>query len=255
MSETVLQDFERGVLTLTLNRPAKKNAFNREQWGALRDAILQAGEDDRVRVVLLTGAGGNFSSGADLNDMSNIVDHGAGDPHPFQTCVRAVAFFEKPLVAAAPGVAVGGGATLLLHCDVVCVGESLRMRFPFVNLGLVPELGSSYTLQALIGPARAAELMYTARWVDAATAVATGIAAGRFADDAVLAAARERALEMAQWPLNSLRETKRTLKAHQFEAIERALKVENEGMARQAGSAENQEAIRAFLEKRPPKWS
>lgn len=254
MSKTVLQDFDRGVLTLTLNRPAKKNAFNREQWGALRDAILQAGEDDKVRVVLLTGAGGNFSSGADLNDMNNAVS-GGGDAHPFQSCVRAVAFFEKPFVAAAPGVAVGGGATLLLHCDVVYVGESLRMRFPFVNLGLVPELGSSYTLQALIGPARAAELMYTARWVDAAHAVVSGIAAARYPDEALLVAAREKALEIAQWPLHSLRETKRTLKAHQFEAIERALKVENEGMSRQAGSAENLEAIRAFLEKRPPRWS
>ncbi|HUH38081.1 MAG TPA: enoyl-CoA hydratase-related protein [Spongiibacteraceae bacterium] len=249
MSDTVLQQREAGVLTLTLNRPARKNAFNIEQWIALRDALLAAASDNSVHAVLLTGAGANFSSGVDLNDMAN-----AGEDHPFDSCAKAVAYFDKPLIGAASGVAVGGGATLLLHCDVIYVGDSLRMRFPFVNLGLVPEFASSYLLQAIIGARRAAELMYTAEWIDAARAVETGIATARFADDVLVERALEKAREIAQWPLNALRETKRTLKAHQREGLQRAFDVETEGMRRQAGSPENIEAIMAFLEKRAPRW-
>lgn len=251
MSDTVLQHREGGLLILTLNRPAKKNAFNREQWAAFRDALLAAGCDDSVRAVLVTGAGGNFSSGVDLNDMASAD---AGVEHPFESCARAVAFFEKPLIGAASGVAVGGGATLLLHCDVIYVGESLRMRFPFVNLGLVPEFASSYMLQAIIGARRAAELMYTAEWINAQRAVEAGIATAAFSDDVLMDHALAKAREIAQWPLNALRETKRTLKAHQREGLERGFEVESAGMMKQAGSPENIEAVMAFLEKRQPKW-
>lgn len=250
MSDSVLQSLSEGLLTLTLNRPTKKNAFNNEQWVAFRDALLAATDDDQVRAVLVTGAGGNFSSGGDINDMSNM----SSGSSPFESCARAVAFFDKPLIAAASGVAVGGGATLLLHCDVLYVGDSLRMRFPFVNLGLVPEFASSYMLQAVIGARRAAELMYTAEWIDAERAVETGIASARFRDDEVLDKAMATARKIVQWPLNSLRETKRTLKAHQREGLERGFAVEKAGMAKQARSPENIEAMMAFLEKRPPRF-
>ncbi|MCG3169502.1 MAG: 2,3-dehydroadipyl-CoA hydratase [Pseudomonadales bacterium] len=249
MSDTVLHRRDGALLVLTLNRPAKKNAFSDEQWVALREALREAGADDGVRAVLLTGAGGNFCSGVDINDMV-----AAGADHPFESCARAVAFFEKPLLAAATGVAVGGGATLLLHCDVIYVGSSLRMRFPFVNLGLVPEFASSYMLQAIVGARQAAELMYTAEWIDGERAVATGIATACFADELVLERALAKGREIAQWPLNALRETKRTLKSHQREALERAFRVETEGMLRQARSPENIEAMMAFLEKRAPRW-
>ena len=121
--------------------------------------------------MVLTGAGGNFSSGTDLHEFN--TDDGE---HPFGRCARIVCEFDKPLIGAACGIALGGGATLLFHCDILYVGESLRMRLPFVNLGLVPEFGSSYLLQANIGARRAAELFFTAEWIDAARALETGIA-------------------------------------------------------------------------------
>ena len=247
MSDTVLRALDDGVLTLTLNRPARKNAFSREQWAAFADALNDAREDPRVAVVLLTGAGGNFSSGTDLTEFAD-----ADAEHPFARCARVVCDFDKPLVGAATGIAVGGGATLLLHCDLLYVGEGLRMRFPFVSLGLVPEFASSYRLQAAIGPRRAAELLFTAEWITAARALETGIATAVLPDADLAAHALAKAREIAVWPVNALAETKRTLLAAHRAGLDAALRVEEQGMKNCVGSPENNEAITAFLEKRPP---
>lgn len=247
MSETVQRTLEDGVLTLTLNRPAKKNAFSREQWAAFADALAGAQADRGVAVVVLTGAGGNFSSGTDLTEFAD-----ADAEHPFARCAGVVCGFDKPLIGAATGIAVGGGATLLLHCDVLYAGEGLRMRFPFVGLGLVPEFASSYRLQAAIGPRRAAELLFTAEWITAARALETGIATAVLPDAVLLAHAQTKAREIAAWPVSALQETKRTLLAAHRAGLERALAVETEGMLRCVGSPENAEAIAAFLEKRAP---
>ena len=138
-----------------------------------------------------------FCSGVDL---SSFGDGDAGEEHPFESAARAVVEFDKPLVAAAQGVAVGGGATVLFHADIVYVGESLRMRLPFANLGLVPEWGSSYMLQANIGAQRAAELFYTAEWIDADKAMNCGIAADVLPDANLFNHALAKAAEIAQWP-------------------------------------------------------
>ena len=248
MSEVLLKQSTGGVLLLTLNRPDRKNALDSVLFRALGEALDEAREDGDVHVVVLTGAGGNFSSGMDLTDS---FDEGSG---PFDACARAVVDFDKPLIAAVAGIAIGGGATIPLHCDVVYVGESLRMRFPFVSLGLAPEFASSYMLQANIGARRAAELMLTAEWIDARRALEVGIATRIHPDDELLERAMEKAREIAQWPVNSLRETKRTLRLGHRAGIENALKVESEAMRRQAGSPENIEAITAFVEKRPPNF-
>ena len=234
------------VLHIVFNRAEKKNCFDRAAWLALRDALQRARTDDTVSVVLLSGAGKDFSAGVDLNDF-------AGDPSekpPFEQMMDALCALDKPLLAAATGVAVGFGATALFHCDVVYVGQSLRLRLPFVSLGLVPEAASSYLLQAMIGTRRAAELFYTAEWVDAARALETGIATRVYPDDELTAAALAKAREMAQWPMRSLRATKRCLKVAHAAAIAAARRAEMDGMKQQAGSPENVEAIMAFLQRR-----
>jgi enoyl-CoA hydratase/carnithine racemase len=248
MSDVLLRELTDGVLVLTLNRPRKKNALDSALFTAISVALNEARSDDEVHVVLLQGAGGNFSSGMDL---TSSFDEGS---KPFDDCARTVAEFDKPLLAAVDGVAIGGGATIPFHCDVVYVGESLRMRLPFVSLGLVPEFASSYTLAASIGTRRAAELMYTAEWIDAAKAMDVGIATAVFPDDVLHDRALAKAKEIAQWPVNSLRETKGTLKRPHRESIEQAIEAESAAMLRQAGSAENIEAITAFIEKRPPQF-
>jgi enoyl-CoA hydratase/carnithine racemase len=251
MTDTLLTENRDGVLVVTFNRPEKKNAINNDMWIRIRETFKAAAEDDAVVCVLLCGAGEHFCSGVDL---SSFGDGDAGEEHPFESAARAVVEFDKPLVAAAQGVAVGGGATVLFHADIVYVGESLRMRLPFANLGLVPEWGSSYMLQANIGAQRAAELFYTAEWIDADKAMNCGIAADVLPDVSLFDHALAKATEIAQWPVNSLREIKRTLRMHHLDAVDAAINAEQAAMMRQAGSPENIEAITAFMEKRPPNF-
>lgn len=251
MTDLILTDNRDGVLVVTLNRPAKKNAINTQMWADLRDTFRAAAADDDVVCVLLCGAGGNFSAGVDLASFGEV---GTGEEHPFEAAARAVMEFDKPLVAAAQGVAIGGGATVLFHADIVYVGQSLRLRLPFASLGVVPEWGSSYMLPVNIGAQRAAELFYTAAWVDADKALSAGIAAAVLPDAELFDHAFAKAREIAQWPVNSLREIKRSLRLHHLPALDKAIKAEQAGMQRQVGSPENIEAITAFMEKRPPNF-
>jgi enoyl-CoA hydratase/carnithine racemase len=252
MTEYLLTEYRDGVLVVTLNRPEKKNAVDAGMWMGLRTAFEDASRDDRIRCVLLCGAGKDFCSGVDLASFSEVSP---GEDHPFEAAARAVAAFDKPLVAAAQGVAVGGGATVLFHADIVYVGESLRLRLPFASLGLVPEWASSYMLAANIGAQRAAELFYTAEWVDADKALNCGITAEVLPDVDLFDYAMGKALEIAQWPVNSLREIKGCLRLHHAAAIDTAFEAEQAAMARQAGSPENIEAITAFMEGRTADFS
>jgi len=249
MSNTVLKELNDGILLLTLNRPEKKNSFNVEQWTAFAAELDAARVNDDVTVVVITGAGTDFSAGQDLRDAAI-----PGALLTYRIAERAVVDFDKPLVAAAKGVAVGGGATILFHSDILYVGDSLRMRLPFNSLGMAPEFASSYLLQALIGPKRAAELLFTTEWIDADKALDVGIASRKFKDDELLPNAMAKAAEIAQLPLSSLLETKRCLKMTHKAAIETALKIEQEAMDRLAGGPASMEAMMAFMEKRKPNF-
>jgi enoyl-CoA hydratase/carnithine racemase len=253
------------VLLLTWNRPERKNAFDDEAWRALRDALETARAAPDVAVVVATGAGADFSAGVDLQSFRGVTA-GAGAPdagsaaapataHPFDECMQALVRFDKPLLAAVRGVAVGFGATFLFHCDVVYAGASLRLRLPFVSLGLVPEAGSSFLLPARIGTQRAAELFFTAEWVDAARAVEAGIAARSFPDAELLSATLDKAREIARWPVAALQATKQSLLRARAAGLRAALETEAELMAQRAGSPENVEAVLAFLQKRPPDFA
>ena len=242
-----------GVRLITLNRPHKKNAFDDAQWDGFADALRAASADEDVAVAIVTGAGGDFSAGVDLASFGGGARVRTGPfASGYDNTMDALVAFEKPLIAAASGVCVGFGATFLFHCDFTVLGESARLRLPFVRLGLVPEGASSYLLQALIGPRRAAEVLYTAEWIPAARALALGIATSVHADAGLLDVALAKAREIAQFPVSALRETKRTLKAAHAAGLRAALEAEMAGMKAQAGSPENIEAVRAFMEKREP---
>lgn len=251
MTDLIQTENHDGVLVVRFNRPEKKNAINTQMWIDLRETFRSAAQDPDVVCVLLCGAGENFCAGVDLASFGEASPEGE---HPFESAARAVAEFDKPLVAAAQGAAVGGGATILFHADIVYAGQSLRLRLPFASLGLAPEFGSSYMLQANIGAQRAAEIFYTAGWVDADKAVDCGIAAAAVADDALFDHAMAKAREIAQWPVNALKEIKGTLRMHHLPAVDAAINAEQAAMARQAGSPENIEAITAFMEKRAPNF-
>jgi enoyl-CoA hydratase/carnithine racemase len=243
-----------GVLQITLNRPEKKNAFDAAVWDGLTGALERAREDAEVAAVLVAGAGSDFSAGQDLRaGFEAAMGSGeAGSPRGYAACMEALLELDKPLLAAVRGVAIGIGATFLLHCDIVYLGRSARLRFPFVSMGMVPEAASSYLLPALVGAPRAAEIFYTAEWIDAERAAALGIAARVLPDAEALDAARVTARRIAAQPRSALRATKRCLRAGHMAGIRAALEVERAGLGEQLGSPENLEAIRAFLEKRAP---
>jgi enoyl-CoA hydratase/carnithine racemase len=247
--ETVLEERDGAVHVLTLNRPRQRNAFNRQMWHELRDALRDAQEDPAVRVVVVTGTAGAFSAGQDLGEMTGAEDPGFG------TFMDRLCTFDKPLLAAVNGVGVGIGLTLLLHCDVVYVVDGARLRPPFVALGVVPEAGSSYLLPATIGWQQAAEVLLTGDWIDARRAVELGIASRLCAPDELLPAVRALAARIALQAPQAVRATKRLLMATRRDEIRAAREREDGAFAERIGSAENLEAITAFFEKRAPDFS
>ncbi|HEU5447389.1 MAG TPA: enoyl-CoA hydratase-related protein [Acidimicrobiia bacterium] len=210
------------VRLLTLNRPEAKNAFNRALYDGVRMALDEAAADDSVTVCVITGAGDIFSAGQDIKALAAMKDN-PDEAKGFDPFARALASFDKPLIAAVNGAAVGVGTTLLLHCDLVLVSDAARFKLPFVGLGLVPEAASSVLLPATIGPQDAAYYLLTGDWMDAETAVARGLAWKRYAPERLLEEALGLAGGIAKAPLGSLRNTKQLLQAGRADAIQAAL--------------------------------
>ncbi|TFH30570.1 MAG: enoyl-CoA hydratase [Myxococcales bacterium] len=245
----VLRDLDAdGVLTLTMNRPARRNAFNSDAFLALRDAFADANTDPAVAVALLTGAGDDFSSGLDLS----AIDMNQDAPPPFELMMDAICAFDKPFVCAAKGCAIGFGATVLFHADVVYLGQSAKLRFPFASLGLVTEAAAAYLGPANIGYKQAAEILFTAEFFGAGKALEYGIATRVYPDEQLLPEALQKAREMAQWPVDSLVEIKRIMKAMHGDKVGLARKLEMEGFGKLIGSPANIEAFSAFMQRRPP---
>jgi len=241
------------ILDILLNRPAKKNAMTSSMYIAMAGVLDGAAKDDDIRVVLWHGAGDSFSAGNDIEDfMKNPPGPGES---PQARLMRALIDFEKPIVAAVHGAAIGGGTTMLAHCDFVYAGESTRFQLPFVNLGLVPEFGSSYLLPLRFGYIRAAELILLGKPFDASRAAELGLATHVVSDEKLLATASETARKLAEKPPGALQACKRLIKRAAREELEQAVKFENGEFAARVRSAEAREAFTAFLEKRPPDFT
>lgn len=246
---------DHGVALVTLDRPERKNAFDGDQWDAAAAALDGARADHRVAAVVITGASGDFSAGVDLSAFGEQKERTDGFSTDYEAFMHSLLAFDKPLLAAVDGAAIGIGATLPLHADVVHVGDALRMRFPFVSLGLVPEGAASVLLERVVGRRRAGELLLAAEWIDAAAAVEHGLATGAHASDALLDATLSRARELAQWPVSALQATKATMLDPQRDGLWAAVQREMTGMTELAMSPENLEAVTAFMEKRDPDFA
>lgn len=207
-----------GVRLLTLDRPEALNAFDSPRYRAAGEAIEAARTDDEVKVVVVTGAGRAFSAGQDLKELERLA---AGEQieSGFPVLLDALCDFDKPLIAAVNGVAIGIGFTMLAHCDLVIVAESARMRTPFAELGVAPEAASSLLFPMQMGWQRAAHVLFTSAWLDATQAVEHGIALEKCADARVLDRALELARSIATAPLASLREIKGTMLAGRREQV------------------------------------
>jgi enoyl-CoA hydratase/carnithine racemase len=217
--EVMVEDDGR-VRVITLNRPHRLNAFTDVGYRMLGAALREADDAPEVHVVLIEGAGRGFSSGVDLDCLRDGDRDAFG--REFAVLIDTMVAMRKPLVAAVHGVAVGFGATLLLHCDIVAVAETARLRFPFAQIGTAPEAGSSWLLPAAVGAQRAADLLLTSRWVDGTEAAAIGLAARCVPDDDLADTARTLAHEIACHPLPAVVAAKQLLKASTAAAVARA---------------------------------
>jgi enoyl-CoA hydratase/carnithine racemase len=253
--QTVLQKLDGGVLVVTMNRPDKKNAFDRTMWRDMRDTLDEARDDDSVRCVVVTGAGNAFTAGQDLAEMGAIDTADAESENGFSAFMDRLCAFDKPLIAAVNGVGVGIGMTMLLYCDYVYIAEGARLRAPFVTLGVVPEAASSFLLPAVIGYRNAIDLLFESDFIDARRAVELGLATALCSAEQLLPAALERARHLASKPLGSLRRTKQLVMATRDEQIKAARAREDAAFVGRIGSPENVEAITAFFEKRQPDFS
>ncbi|MFL5295626.1 MAG: enoyl-CoA hydratase-related protein [Phenylobacterium sp.] len=256
MTEHVLIEKAAGVLTLTLNRPEKKNALTREMYAAVGDAIDAANDDPSVRCVLIQANGDMFTAGNDLSDFA-AANRGEGpergERRGGSALITALARARVPIVAAVQGRAVGVGVTMLLHCDLVFIAEDALLTTPFVNLALVPEAASSILLPARIGHARAFSMFVLGEAVDGRTAAAWGIANLALPAGEVQVRARAAAEAVAARPPSSVTITKALMR----DAQRYLDRIQEEGghFTTQLKSPEAKEAFAAFAEKRAPDFS
>jgi len=241
------------ILRIQLNRPTKQNAMTPSMYLTLADLINGAAKDEQIRVVLCHSAGDSFCAGNDIEDFVKNPP-GLGES-PQARLMDALLNFDKPIVAAVHGTAIGVGTTMLTHCDFVYAGESAKFQMPSINLGLVPEFGSTCSVPALIGHVRAAELILLGRAFDATRAAELGLVTRVIPDEMLLTTATETAQKLAQEPASALQACKRLMKWASRQQVEDAMRAENEEFAWRVRSAETREAMRAFLEKPQPDFT
>ena len=240
------------ILRIQLNRPEKKNAMTLAMYITLADLFNNAAKDDQVRVVLWHGAGDSFSAGNDIEDFLKNPP-GPGES-PQARLIEALINFDKPIVAAVQGAAIGGGTTILTHCDFVFAGESAKFRMPFVDLAVVPEFGTSYSIPARIGYLLAAELILLALPFDARRAAELGLVTRVVADQQLLTTATAAAQQLAAKAPAALQSCKRLMRSSTRDMLERAVKLENQEFSQRVRSDEAKEAFNAFLERRKPNF-
>lgn len=246
MESGLIVSREGGVLRIVLDRPAKKNALTRDMYLRALAALEEASGDEGLRAVLFCGEGGTFTAGNDLADFLAF----SGEPTEFPALrfIKALASFEKPLVAAVAGDAVGIGATMLFHCDLVYASPTARFKAAFIDLGLPPEGGVSLLAPMRFGEAKAAELLMLGETFDAKEGHRIGLVNAILPEEELQARAFEAATRLAAKPLTALRETRRLLRGDRGGLLER-IDEEARLFAQALRSPEVQARFAAFLKK------
>ncbi len=252
MPDLIVTKTSEDVLELCINRPDKKNALTNAMYGGLADALERANSDGSIRCVLISGAGGDFTSGNDLSDFAAVA---AGtlkwSDMQVGRFLSRIAAFDKPLVAAVRGVAIGIGTTMLLHCDLVYLDDTAVLAAPFVDLGLVPEAASSRLLPERIGYVRAFGMFALGERLTAEEAHRLGLANAVIPSGELLPKARAAAVGLAAKAPNALVATKRLMRLNGD--ISRRIDMENDMFNRQLLGPEAREALAAHRERRPAK--
>ena len=246
-----------GIGVITIDRAEKRNAMTYAMLGAFIDAVRAAGEDDRVRVLIITGAGGTFCAGTDLADLATIPGETRGvrgGAHEHDVWWPIVAC-PKPVIGAIDGYAVGMGAEFSSQCDVRIVTDRARFAWNFAHRGLVPDTGAgSWLLPRLIGPSRALRLLYSGDFLEAAEACEIGYANDIVAPEALMEAARTEARRYLQSSPFSLRHMKTLVWRGLERDVAEHMQAHVEALSACFKSADHKEGVASFLEKRPAKF-
>lgn len=241
------------TLVLTMDRPSRKNALTQAMYRGLTAGLAEATADASVRVVLIQGAGGSFTSGNDLMDFMSAPPDGTESP--VFVFLKALVHFAKPLVAAVEGHAVGIGTTMLLHCDLVVAATTAQLKLPFTSLALVPEAGSSLLLPRMMGYQRAAELLLLGETFTAEHAHHVGIVNAVVPPESLYGTAMTYCNKLAAQAPEAVRLSKQLMRDEYRKELELNMDREAGYFVQRLGSPEFQEAIAAFMQKRQPDFS
>jgi 2-(1,2-epoxy-1,2-dihydrophenyl)acetyl-CoA isomerase len=256
-NEMVLQNLDKGLLTITMNRPDRRNALNPDMTRGLVEAARRAAEDHEVRAVLLKGAGGTFCVGGDVKSMAE-----GRAPLPFEAKManlrrgmevsRILHQMPKPVVAQVDGAAAGAGLSIALSCDLRVASVSCKITTAFAKVGLSGDYGGTYFLTQLLGSAKARELYLTSPVLSAQEAYNLGMVTKVVPDAEVEAAAHELAMSLAQGPSVTLGYIKRNINNAETMSLEECFDAEAIHHSRSGETADHKEAAKAFVEKRKP---
>jgi 2-(1,2-epoxy-1,2-dihydrophenyl)acetyl-CoA isomerase len=260
--ETIELSVEDSVAEITLNRPERLNAWNEQFGNELREAILEDAADPAIRAVLITGAGRGFSSGADLKEM---LERGASEEEApevgdllrerYHPIIKGIRELPKPVVAAVNGPAVGIGCSLALACDLIWAAESAIFGLAFVNIGLVPDGGSTFLVPVAAGKARALEMALLGDPIPASQALQWGLINRVVPDGELMGEARSLAKRLASGPTRSYANSKRALNNSLMKIMDEQLDLEADIQGEMTGTADFIEGVSAFIQKRAPRFT
>ena len=250
----VLSEIRGSVNVISLNRPEKLNAFNREMALLLQDLLRKAGVDPSVRAVYLTGSGTGFSAGQDLAEVTDPQGPGMEKIllEQFNPIIRLIKSLEKPVIAAVNGVAAGAGANIALACDIVVAAESASFIQAFSKIGLIPDSGGTFYLPRLIGFQKASAYMMLGDKIPAIEAENMGLIYKSFPDINFSEQSFQLAVRLSEMPTRALALTKLALQQSMQNDLEAQLSLEDRLQQEAAGTTDFNEGVKAFVEKRKP---
>lgn len=249
---SILFEIKNSIAFITLNRPEKFNAFNREMSIALQEKLDECEKNISVRCVYITGAGKGFSSGQDLSQGAdpNELDIGKIISEQYNPIIRKIRNLSKPVIAAVNGIAAGAGANIALCCDVVLASESASFIQAFSKIGLIPDCGGTYFLPRLIGLQKSSALMMLGEKISAKEAERIGMIYKYFPDETFFYEAEKIAVTLSQLPTKGLAYTKQALNKSLEQSLEQQLETEDRFQQKAAATNDFKEGVSAFMEKR-----
>jgi len=259
--ETIIVEKKNQIARITLNRPQVLNALNETMGEELKAALKEAERDPETRCLIITGAGRAFSAG---EDVSGLKERYAGGAHPslgdhlrkkYHPIILRIRNMEKPVIARINGIAAGSGASIALACDIRIASEEAGLKQAFIGVGLVPDSGSSYFLTRTLGPGRALELIMTGRTVCAKEAETLGLVNKTVPTAELDETVDEMAEKLANGPTKALGLSKRVVNRASVLELSEALEYEAQNQDIAGKTKDHLEAVRAFLEKRQPRFS